>query len=350
MRRFLVLAPEQHEPLAEGIQKSAWLTCRQLSRQGAAVTALSQRSYGAAFARAAHGYEVREHFSSGGFRPLRYLAWLWQGVTAAATARSQRTDVLVFSLDWSFLPALLFTAWFTPSPVTVFVFSARETVGPARLVTKLLPSRVRFWCFSSFIADRIAGAGVAKERITAERTFFTRELLEAAETTSQRSGVAYLSSADVGAGIETVVELAGLLPGEPVTFAVRTFGGREERRTEAFLAQLGKENLKNVRVERTLPDVARFLSSQRAVVLPPRDEFSTMATPLVALEAAHLGCRVFLRDIPVFRELFGAGLAEPFSTAADIAAQLNRSVPSGQRAAVASLPDAAALAARLLGR
>jgi len=74
----------------------------------------------------------------------------------------------------------------------------------------------------------------------------------------------------------------------------------------------------NVSIRRTIPDMAGFLASVGTVILPPTHEDATMALPLVALEAHHLGARVIMRKLAVFDELFSCGLAEPFETTEEL--------------------------------
>ncbi len=312
--KFLVFAPEQHAPYIEGIQKTAALTVSALRDAGHDCDVISQRSFGEAPG-TAYAFEL----SSSPSKLRKYASWLR---TAAAIARSERRDphdkILLFSIDWSFIPAAFMLSVFAPkSSFEILAFSARDCKGLPRLLLKKIARQSNAWCASPRIADLLMECGVPKANIFLQPIFFTRETKNNSngnDHVRESGSIGYFSASDTSAGIDTVIALAERQPAKKVHLAIRKFADSKEAAVMKKLEEIASRKLTNVEVLRNIPDMPGFLARMETVILPPHDEDSTMAVPLVALEAAQAGCRVLMTPLPVFDGLFASGIAFPFSS------------------------------------
>ncbi len=334
--KICLFAPEQHEPLIEGIQKSAHETCRALREAGNTLLIFSQNSYGpdqkfigeaGVFTR-----DVRYVFSTNKIRFLKYLHWF----LSAKNIVNQITDfqpekLIIFSLDWSFLPALQSVLRKLQNlPVTVCIFSMRELSGPGKrfVIRNSHRKNLRFRCFSKYLANRLIDLGVPAEQNQVEPVFFTKQKDVLPKIRADRYRIAYLSSSDVESGVHTAISLAREIPEADFTLAIRKFGTRQERHIQKFLSEMNPLLPANIRIMRNIPEMRSFLAATNTVILPPSSEMHTMALPLVALEAAAAGCQVLFSDLPIFSELEKSGLGKLCSGVNDFAAAIRADMAS----------------------
>ncbi len=326
MQPIAVFAPEQHEPLIEGIQKSSYVTCQTLVKQGDQLVVFSHDSYGEEFKNP--GYEVINAFATSGAKALKYISWYFGAWNIARQLRQKNVKkLIIFSLDWSFLfAAKLVTQRLPELPITICIFSMRELQGPGKhfITHHAKRSNVEFRCFSSYVATKLRDMGVEATRITSQPVFFTKPSQQTERTASNAYRVAYLSSADAAAGVATVVALAKAVPQVRVTLAIRKFSETEEARIKPALEALAAEKISNIRLERNITDMPKFLAATDAVILPPTNELSTMAVPLVALEAAYAGCSVYASALPVFAELEDMAIVKRFESDEHLIAQIKK--------------------------
>lgn len=310
--QIAVFAPEQHLPLIEGIQKSAHNTCAELQNLGTEMTIFSQLTYGTPF-QEKRAIEYIFHVQKN--RLLKYIEWFRRAKksTESILLREYKS-LLVFSLDWSFLPILFkLSKNSSHPPIHLVLFSLRETQGPAKLFIKntLTNTKIHYWCFSSYLAKRLIELGVNKNRIHCEPVFFTKpnhEPYKREKNTHKK--IAYLSSSSNKAGSEQILELAKKLPDVKFIFAIRKFSSKEEKRVQAFIKKVEKLNMPNISFVRNISNMQKFLSTIDVVLMPPQTQIDTMAIPLVALEASYAGCKVIMSNLPIFKELQDAKLAE----------------------------------------
>lgn len=326
---ILVFAPEQHLPLIEGIQKSAYQTCQSLNELGESIEVFSQQSFGTPFTSVP--YSVRPVFDARKNRFRKYLQWFLDANALTKNIHDQKA-LLVFSLDWSFLPTLWNICRKTKTlPIEIAVFSMRELTGPARWFLKRYGSRsnIHYWCFSSYVAKQLETLGIQKKQMTIGPVFFTKPIQNPlpCNTSAHQTRIAYLSSSDAGAGVEKILSLATKLPEAHFTLAIRKFSDREEGGIQQFLANLHERHLPNIEVKRNIPNMPEFFSTIDVVILPPMTEIDSMAVPLVALEAAYAGCKVLMSRLPLFEELEQMGIAHLTTNDTDMIEQIHRYVP-----------------------
>ena len=322
MAQIAVIAPEQHEPFIEGIQKSARATIKELISLGHLVSVFSQYSYGEKIA------DVNYVFSANKNKFAKYLSWFKDArKVTREILKNNPEKIFVFSLDWSFLSTLLLLKKQQSSAkITIFIFSTRETGG---LSGKFIAScknseKITFWCFSQTIAGELRKLGISPEKITTSPVFFTqpKAVTPHKPKEANRQRIGYMSSSETGAGIDTMLFLAQQLPEDEIVLAIRNFGERDEARDENLLSKT--QTFKNVAIERNLADVPDFLSGMDVLVLPPKNTGSTMAIPLVALEAKYAGCQVFVADLPSLRELKQLGVADVFKDDTELLTLINK--------------------------
>ncbi len=334
--RFLVFAPEQHTPLSEGIQKSAWASVVELRAQGHVVDIVSQTSYGTP-PETPYILNLSVHKN----RWRKYCAWMRQAVSALRIYTKGNYDsIIVFSVDLSFILPLLGIRFFRPhTHFSIAVFGARECKGIPGLTLRLLRrAHVRTWCASPRVRELLEGLEYSLAQIFCAPIFFTESFLKEPThpTTRDAQASAYLSSADAGAGLETILHLAQVMPERKWIIAIRKFSDDKEASIREAIASIETLHLPNLFILRTIPDMTSFLLSVGSVILPPTHEDATMAAPLVALEAHHLKTRVFMRNLPVFTELFAKGIAIPFNSERELIENIQNKA-AAQSATIAPL-------------
>ena len=107
MQPIVIFAPEQHNPLIEGIQKSAYVSCKALQQQRQPITVFSQQTYGTPFV--GSDYPIEYVFSSKKARLIKYLSWFFgaRGVTEKIKALHHRRDDVRSSDMGYFLKSLV---------------------------------------------------------------------------------------------------------------------------------------------------------------------------------------------------------------------------------------------------
>lgn len=314
--KFLIFAPEQHAPWIEGIQKAAHLSTAELARSGHTCDIVSQYSFGDQ-----PEQPFFETLSCAQSKLQKYCAWFGSARRILRAEKKNPHDrIVLFSADWSFIPALyLLSLARSKTPITVCVFSTRECKGITRILLRRLRTRAQFWCAAPRVQALLEEIGVPTTAITCAPVFFTASLMHSATSTAKEVGtVGYFSASDPDAGIDTVAALAAAVPSAKITLAVRAFSDTKEAAVRARLNHI-HATYPSITIVRNIPDMGAFLARTETVILPPAHEDATMAVPLVALEAAHTGARVIMKNLPVFSGLFESGLAQPFETAADLA-------------------------------
>lgn len=352
MKRLAVFAAEQHEPLIEGVQKSAFLSCKEFQKNGHELLVFSQRSFGTAFTHPP--FKIVDAFKGGGNRILKYAQWFFAGKKIAQAIKEYDPErVIVFSLALPFLSALSAVYKNTRAPVTIAIFSMRELTGPGAAFLKryAFDSRFTFWTFSTYIAARLRDIGIPHERISVEPVFFTKPAAAVARSKSSNFTVAYLSSGERSAGGQNVLEVAKMLPQMHFIFGIRDFGNQYEKNTASLIKQITTQALPNVKLERTIKDIPSLLARVDAVILPPLSETATMAVPFVALEAAYAGCHVFASDLLIFAQLENLGILKRFKDKGHLTQLLKEAQMQGPSTAAAKtlqqMPTASEFARRI---
>ena len=352
-----LFAPEIHPPFIEGIQKTAWAVSGELVKRRQSHVIFTQRSYGdVLFERDISAYRTVVYvFSVISIKLFKYCAWFFNACTVALRLRHERiTHLLVFSLDAPFLPALAVSLMICPDiSVRCLLFSTRELGGVQRIFLLLFGKRIeRYFVRSRFMAQALAGCGIAADRIT-EYLFFDHSFFSRlrADISRDEHAVMYLSSADTGAGIDAVVAAAQALPAFHFIFAIREFSSRNEASVVALEQRIREFGITNIELLRNIDDVALLLQRVGVVVVPPRTDYDTMNVPLVMLEAFVAKTPVIVRAISSFQEFIEEGYSISF-TDHDLAKKISGGVARDQveRAYrfVAGLPDVSVAVDRFL--
>ncbi|MEM3394185.1 MAG: hypothetical protein QXY79_03975, partial [Candidatus Methanomethylicia archaeon] len=113
----------------------------------------------------------------------------------------------------------------------------------------------------------------------------------------------YLSNASEEAGVYDILQLAKECPHLTFYLAIRKFSFSEEKYFQKLLLFIKKEKIKNIKIFRNIENMKEFLNSITGLINPVRNEKYTMAIPLSILECFLTKTLVFLRELPVFKEL-----------------------------------------------
>lgn len=319
-KRIAVLAPEVHEPFVEGVQKTAWNMARGFAADGWETYLYTGCSYGQPLVeRPAERLTVRYRLSSRPQKVLKYLSWVWNGLSISREVSALGCGKLVaFSLDWPHLWPLFWLVALTPHlPVTVAVFSDRELSGPSGWFVRRFGKRIDRWLVrSEHLRLSLLALGVDGARV--QLALARPEVALPSFPERQPSTVAYFSSAEEAAGVYDVLELARQLPEVKVVLAVRRFGEREEEAFRSLTRFIAAHRLANVEVLRNLERPAELMAAACAVVVPPKEEQATMAVPMAMLEAFAVKTPVLLRRLPLFSEFTERGLVTGFASTAEL--------------------------------
>lgn len=332
-QKLFLFAPEIHPPFIEGVQKTAWSFAREFARQGHTVEVATIQSYGERFEeKIQQGVRVGYWFSTYQIRFLKYVRWFFQ--SCALVRRIQREKpslIIVFSLDLPFFMPLALLSLLSDRPkIILSVFSWRELTGLGKIFLKFFSGRIdRYKVRSEFMQRELLKRGIGKNKIETILPFPNKEKFLLADTPIVRSlgSVAYFSNVDYAAGVGTMLDIARRLPALKFTIAVRKFSDEYERQVAIFADTIRRENLANVDLVRTLPDIAVFFKQTECVILPVLDMSSTMDVPMVLIEALASGCRVFVHHLPIFSWLVEAGYVEEFQTIDELAQKLSTPRP-----------------------
>lgn len=307
MNKIAVLAPEIHEPFIEGIQKNAWSISQALTQSEATVSVFTQCSYGQKINDA--NIKINYSLNAKRCKLIKYFSWLKNGFKISREIRKDNSDLLlVFSLDWSFILPIFWTAIISPkTKIRLVCFSLRELTGINAIFFNLLRNKFdHIFPRSNHLKEKLVSLGFNSEKISVVTALPNKEKFAIAtpelSNTETINRIAYLSSAEETAGVYLIPNLAQALPEITFTLALRQFSEREEVDIVNLEKELKKKNLNNLIITRNIKNITEFYQSQDAIILPPKDERNTMSAPLVLLEAFLLKKPTFLSNLGIFSE------------------------------------------------
>lgn len=320
--RIAVFAPEIHEPFIEGVQKAAWKVVNEIANSDTDVFLYTQKSYGTGIDQIHPRIRITYAFHIGKVKIIKYLRWALSSFSLARNViHLQARHLLVFSLDWPFLPTLTILSFLRKINIRVIIFSTRETGSVGKFFLKLFGNRIETYFVSSLrIKEMLTELGIDDFRISFLPVHFTKH----SHTTSTHikrdpKNILYLSSAEEEAGIETMLSVAALLPDFTVTLAVRYFGDSVKDRREWLTNAITARGLRNVNLKQNLSNVKDELCVAGVVVLPPLTEDYSMALPLVLLEAFETDTPVITSNLPIFEFYKTSRYIQTFNTAEELA-------------------------------
>lgn len=320
--KIAVFAPEIHEPFIEGVQKASWMIVNELAISDTDVFLYTQKSYGTDAGPANERVHITYAFNTGRIRIVKYLSWMFSSFSLARNILRLRVRMLlVFSLDWPFIPVLATLCFFSKINIRVIMFSTREVGSVGKIFLKLFGNRIENYFVSSLrIKEMLIALSVDSTRILFLPVHFTKSTLPEVEHVERnKKTVLYLSSAEEEAGIETMLDAAALLPDFTFTLAIRDFEDLQKGRYNWLARTIVSRNLKNVNVKQNLSNVRDELRATGAVVLPPLTEDYSMALPLVLLEAFENSTPVVTSNLPIFEFYKTSGYIQTFDTTKELA-------------------------------
>jgi len=322
MHRIAIFAPEIHEPFIEGIQKSAWHISGEFFRKGNDVNIFTQITFGSKID-SKNNVKVFYWLNSCKVKILKYAIWLFDSIRICVKIKRLKIDkIFVFSLDLPFILPLLFLCLFNRSvKIKVLIFSFREIYGINGLCLRLIKRKIEaFFVRSDLAKDRLSVIGVESGRIKVLLPFLNKSdfFVDNKKIDSRldnKLNVAYLSSADFGAGLEDIISVAKNNPMVNFKIAIRKFSKEKELEVSRFFDEHNVGSISNIEILRNIKNIPDFLSGINVVILPPKDFFSSMDMPMVMIESFAKKVTVVCSDIEIFHYLESIGCVTIFKNA-----------------------------------
>jgi glycosyltransferase involved in cell wall biosynthesis len=315
--RILVVAPEIHYPLIEGIQKSAWDVIKAANIKGFYPIVLTQYSYGKPFPEVLNNKFLTEYvFRNYRAKALKFLNWFFVGLkTLILIRKEQIKKCLFFSLDYPFIFSFFFSI-ISGAEIRLFIFSLREINGVRRMFLKLLKRRIKIIVQTEYVKNEILNIGFKNKQVFVAPFMPNKLQYEKIEDDIKRASnlFIYMSNATKEAGIYDIIECARKVSNLEFVLAIRKFTEKEENDFYQLISFIEKNKIKNIKIKRNIKTPKLLLERATAIIIPPKNQLVSMSFPILIMEAFLTKTPVIASDLPIFSFLKDEGLITTYKT------------------------------------